>query len=122
MRYYFRYRYDFMHTDNTGSSSGDDLKRLNDIVTPPPLSDDDAHLPPLSSAMSKMHSSKASNHEDLNKVSDDYLAQVKEEMNVLFERNQIKPGDKDYVYEKEMDFDEPKIESGWDSDNSLSDF
>ena len=95
------------------------MKRLNDIVTPPPLSDDDTHLPPLNSATS---TSKASNHEDLNKVSDDYLAQVKGEMNTLFERNQIKPGDRDYVYDKEMDFDEPKIESGWDSDNSLSDF
>lgn len=61
--------------------------------------------------------------EDLNKVSDEYLAKKKEEMNLLFETNRLKPGDEGYVYNKEVDFDnEPKMESGWDSDDSMSDF
>ena len=96
------------------------MKVLNDLMTPPSLSDDEAHLPPPTS---KKHLSAASDGlEDLNKVSDDYLAQVKDEMNELFERHQVKPGDKDYVHDREVDFDAPKIESGWDSDNSMSDF
>ena len=105
---------------NTGSSGGDDLKVLNDLMTPPSFSDDEARLP---APTSKKHPSMTSDGlEDLNKVSDDYLAQIKGEMNEVFERHQVKPGDKDYVYDKEMDFDAPKIESGWDSDNSMSDF
>ena len=61
--------------------------------------------------------------EDLNKASDDHLARRKEEMNLLFETNRLKPGDEGYVYDKEVDFDnEAKMESGWDSDDSMSDF
>lgn len=97
-------------------------------MTPPQLSDDDAHLPPPGSrepkpAVSHDLLSVTNSHEDLNKASDEYLARRKEEMNQLFEANCIKPEDKDYVYDKEVDFDnEPRMESGWDSDDSMSDF
>ena len=118
-----------IHLSHSGSSSGDDFKRINDIVTPPQLSDDDTHLlPPLGSQQpGKATGSNGGllsfNDDDLNKATDEYLAHKKEEMNMLYETNRIKPGDEGYVYDKEMDFDnEPKMESGWDSDDSMSDF
>ena len=40
-------------------------------------------------------------------------------MDVLFEVNKIKPGDPEYVYDKEVEFQRKEIdESGWDSDSS----
>ena len=114
----------FMHA---GSFSGDELKkRLDNIVTPPPLSDDDAPMDSRHAKAALSHDLLLFSHsdEDLNKVSDEYLAKKKEEMNLLFETNCLKPGDVGYIYDKEVDFDnEPKMESGWDSDDSsMSDF
>jgi len=43
-------------------------------------------------------------------------------MDVQFEANRLRPGDKGYVYDKEVEFGQPQIESGWDSDGSCSDF
>ena len=63
-----------------------------------------------------------SGNEDLNKADDNYLAQRKAEMETVFQANQIKPGDEGYVYDKVMAFEGPKMESGWDSDSSISDF
>lgn len=60
--------------------------------------------------------------EDLNKVSQEVLLEKKAEMDVLFEANQLKPGDKGYEYDKEVEFGGSKIESGWDSDGSTSEF
>lgn len=57
--------------------------------------------------------------EDLNKVTDDVLKQKKQEMDKEFEQNQVKPGDKGYEYDKEIDFDgDDKVSCGWDSSNS----
>lgn len=85
------------------------MKRLNEIVTPPPLPSD--------------RGKKNTSDEDLNKATDEYLEKKKEEMNAMFELHRLKPGDEDYVYDKEVDFDVgPKMESGWDSDDSMSDF
>ena len=39
-------------------------------------------------------------------------------MDVLFEANRLKPGDDGYEYDKEVNFGGPKMESGWDSENS----
>lgn len=37
-------------------------------------------------------------------------------MNTSFERNSIRPGDPDYEYDKQVDFDcGEKVEAGWDS-------
>ena len=61
--------------------------------------------------------------EDLNKATDEYLAEKKEEMDLLFESNRLKPGDDGYVYDKAVDFGVgEKMESGWDSDGTMSDF
>jgi hypothetical protein len=98
-----------------GSSSGDDLKRLDEIVTPPP--EGDRVAPPLYPAKKNV------TDDDLNKATDEYLEKKKEEMSVLFELNRVKPGDEGYVHDKEVDFDGgPKMESGWDSDDAMSDF
>ena len=58
--------------------------------------------------------------EDLNKASDKQLAKRKAEMEVLFEANRLQPGDKGYVYDKEVEFGQIKIENGWDSDDESS--
>ena len=60
--------------------------------------------------------------EDLNKVSQEVLLEKKAEMDVLFEANRLKPGDERYEYDKEVEFGGSKIESGWDSDGSTSEF
>ena len=63
--------------------------------------------------------------EDMNKLSDEQLQRRKELMDINFEKNRIQPGDKDYVYDKQVDFDKvDKVESGWDDneENEDSDF
>ena len=92
-----------------GSSSAEDFRN---IVTPPAQAEG---YHPILEAMTN-------GDEDLNKADDNYLAQRKAEMETVFQANQIKPGDKGYVYDKEMAFEGPKMESGWDSDSSISDF
>jgi hypothetical protein len=56
--------------------------------------------------------------QDLNKVSEQSLAQEKKKMDNLFETNQILPGGKDWEYDKQKDFKPPQMESGWDSESS----
>lgn len=57
--------------------------------------------------------------EDLNKLDDETLQRKKDLMDLTFEKNRKKPGDPDFLYDVEEDFDvEGAIEtSGWDSDN-----
>lgn len=58
--------------------------------------------------------------EDLNKLDDERLQIKKDVMNLSFEKSCKKPGDPDFQYDVEEDFDvEAAIEtSGWDSDKS----
>ena len=65
-----------------------------------------------------------SHFEDMNKLSDEQLQRRKELMDINFEKNRIQPGDKDYVYDKQVDFGQPEVESGWDNEegNEDSDF
>lgn len=56
--------------------------------------------------------------DDFNHLSEDQLIERKEEMDVLFEANRLRPGDDRYEYDKEVEFSGPRMESGWDSDNS----
>ncbi len=79
------------------------------IVTPPPHTNG-------------IRSTYTSNNEDLNKANDSYLAQRKTEMDTMFQANQSKPGDSNYVYDKAVEFNAPKMESGWDTEESMSDF
>jgi len=59
---------------------------------------------------------------DLNKLDDDTLNVVKEKMNESFEQNKVKPGDKEWQYDVEVDFEEQddgeQIEgSAWDDED-----
>lgn len=59
--------------------------------------------------------------EDLNKLGDDVLRRKKEIMDQTFIQNRIKPGDPEFVYDKQVDFDtniNEKVESGWDAEES----
>ena len=59
--------------------------------------------------------------EDLNKLGDDVLRRKKEIMDQTFNKNRIKPGDPEFVYDKQVDFDKnvnEKVESGWDAEES----
>eukprot|EP00794_Sanderia_malayensis_P015147 gene15147-16704_t len=63
--------------------------------------------------------------ENLNKLNDEELNAVKEKMSEGFEKHRIKPGDENWKYEVEVDFElnnGNKIESGWDSDGSDLEF
>ena len=63
--------------------------------------------------------------ENLNKLDDAELNKVKDKMSVSFEQNRIKPGDENWKYDIEVDFEEEggnKMESGWDSEESDIEF
>ncbi|XP_059094485.1 centrosomal protein of 19 kDa-like [Tigriopus californicus] len=54
--------------------------------------------------------------EDMNKLTDQELQRRKELMDVTFQKKQVKAGDPDFIYDKQVDFsDAAKLESGWDS-------
>lgn len=59
--------------------------------------------------------------EDFNKMSETDYEQRKKIMEEQFESQKLKPGDDGFVYDKQVEFPEPKIESGWDSDEEDSD-
>lgn len=70
-----------------------------------------------------LHSSPRSNNkdEDLNKLDDYELDKRKADMDKDFEKNRVKPNDEDFVYDKEVDFNVGKMESGWDEEDEYSD-
>jgi len=55
------------------------------------------------------------NHTNLNKLSSEELKKHKDKMTVLFNKNQKKPGDPDFVYDKQEEFD-PQEDNEWDED------
>ncbi|XP_078487415.1 centrosomal protein of 19 kDa-like isoform X2 [Ciona intestinalis] len=57
---------------------------------------------------------------DLNKLDESKVEQAKRIMDEGFEQNRLKPGDEDFQYDVEVDFDNvgPVESSGWDDDNS----
>ena len=59
--------------------------------------------------------------EDLNKLSDNELNKKKAEMDEVFEEHRVKPGDEGFQYDVEVDFENGKNVSGWDSDDDDSD-
>ena len=59
--------------------------------------------------------------EDMNKLDDMELNKRKALMNEEFEANRVKPGDQEFLYDKEVEFDAGKMESGWDDDEDYSD-
>jgi centrosomal protein CEP19 len=61
--------------------------------------------------------------QDLNKVDDDTLKYKKAVMEQSFEKNRKKPGDADFQYDVEVDFEGGAIEScDWDSENDSNEF
>ncbi|XP_028394139.1 centrosomal protein of 19 kDa-like [Dendronephthya gigantea] len=59
--------------------------------------------------------------EDLNKLNDTELNKKKAEMDQVFEKHRVRPGDEGFQYEVEVDFENGKNVSGWDSDDDYSD-
>jgi centrosomal protein CEP19 len=55
------------------------------------------------------------NHTNLNKLSNEELKKHKDKMSVLFNQNQKKPGDADFIYDKQEEFD-PQEENEWDEE------
>lgn len=54
---------------------------------------------------------------DLNKLSDNELKKHKKNMDILYEKNFIKPNDPKFVYDKRMKFQSPSqvnIEDSWE--------
>lgn len=54
---------------------------------------------------------------DLNKLTDEENTKAKREMDSDFEMNRIKPGDKDFVYDKQIEFDAPVEDNEWDDED-----
>ena len=59
--------------------------------------------------------------EDLNKLSDTELNRKKAEMDQVFEKHRVRPEDEGFQYEVDVDFENGKNVSGWDSDDDYSD-
>lgn len=51
---------------------------------------------------------------DYNKSSDAQLKMAKNRMTQVFEENVVRPGDKDFVYDKKIEFAQAEEDSGWD--------
>jgi centrosomal protein CEP19 len=49
------------------------------------------------------------------------LEKVKQEMDVDFEANRLKPGDEGYIYDKQINFGPPVGTSEWDDDEEEED-
>lgn len=58
--------------------------------------------------------------EDLNKLDDTELNKKKAEMDQVFEQHRVRPGDDGFEYDVEVDFENGKNVSGWDSDVEYS--
>ncbi|XP_076052942.1 centrosomal protein of 19 kDa-like [Oratosquilla oratoria] len=57
-------------------------------------------------------------NQDLNKLTDEALNVKKKVMESSFTKNQLKPGDENYEYDKQVEYDtSEKVEAGWDSSN-----
>ncbi|KAL3792888.1 hypothetical protein HJC23_004813 [Cyclotella cryptica] len=80
-------------------------------ITDDDLNDERMLEPQLASSQAK---EKLSEFGDLNKASEDDLRLAKNQMNEVFEKLRLLPGDEEYVYDKRVNFEEPDEESSWD--------
>lgn len=55
--------------------------------------------------------------EDLNKLDDSALNRKKKEMDIVYEKNNIKVGDEDFKYDVRKEFDHEKYAAEWDDDS-----
>lgn len=96
-------------SDDTPIMKTDHLKALDNIKL---VSSDDA-------------GSGEEDHKDLqdfNKLAETDYNKLKANMERTFEQKRVKPDDPDFIYDKEVEFGGPVVESGWDSDSSASEF
>lgn len=54
--------------------------------------------------------------EDLNRISEAELAAAKTQMDVMFQRNQLLPGERGYTHDVRKDFGEAEEDCDWDED------
>jgi len=59
--------------------------------------------------------------QDLNLLSDSELNQIKARMDKNFVKNKIKPGDKSFVYDKQVDFESGDEAASWDESEGEDD-
>lgn len=92
----------------TSSNMDEDEDHNNKYKSPPtPLKID-------METISTQEKERLRGYGDLNKVTEKELEMAKEEMNCVFEKLQIVPGDEGYEYDKRREFGEPNEESSWD--------
>ena len=60
--------------------------------------------------------------QDFNRLAETDYNKLKANMERSFEQKRVKPDDPDFIYDKEVEFGGPVMESGWDSDSSASEF
>ena len=61
---------------------------------------------------------KINGDEDLNKVDEGRLDQAKKNMDVAFLKNRVRPGDKDYKFDKQVNFEtveDVESDNSWDN-------
>eukprot|EP00747_Dinoflagellata_sp_TGD_P179133 gnl/TRDRNA2_/TRDRNA2_29411_c0_seq1.p1 gnl/TRDRNA2_/TRDRNA2_29411_c0~~gnl/TRDRNA2_/TRDRNA2_29411_c0_seq1.p1 ORF type:complete len:230 (+),score=58.47 gnl/TRDRNA2_/TRDRNA2_29411_c0_seq1:61-750(+) len=73
---------------------------------------------PTSPAAAKISDNFDYQSTDLNKLSTEELSIHKAKMDVAFFQNQKKPGDPDFVYDVQVEFEVGEEENGWDDDDS----
>lgn len=54
---------------------------------------------------------------DLNRVSEEENLKAKKRMDAIFEAQRVKPGDKEFLYDKRAEFGPPQQVSEWDDDD-----
>lgn len=54
---------------------------------------------------------------DLNKLEKEEIDKYKENMEKLFEKNVVKPGDSDYKYDNRKEFMPTKVDPEWEIDD-----
>lgn len=59
---------------------------------------------------------KEKSHGNLNKLTRQELELQKEEMDVLFTKNQVKKDEPDFEYDKQVEFGDQQGDSAWDAD------
>lgn len=96
-------------SDDTPIMNTDHLKALDNIKL---VSSDDA-------------GSGEEDHKDIqdfNRLAETDYNKLKANMEKSFEQKRVKPDDPDFIYDKEVEFGGPVMESGWDTDSSASEF
>ncbi len=112
------------HKDNDISIGTEDLVNLSEEIDTNSFDEDDIKLdtPLLQTSELLGNESIITSDEDYtpdyNKMSETDYIKRKDTMEAKFQKQQLKPGDIGYEYDKQVNFTAPTMESGWDSDDS----